>query len=155
MQHLEIGEVVDEDLVGEDDDDSVAAEADALDLRAEGELADAAGQVVVPDHDLVGRVAGVGGGAAADEGEDVAAEEHVDEADAAAGAEVAAEDLAEGVAVVDAEAAVGGGGEAPGVLIEGEVEEGRGLGGVGGLRRLIGIEGLGWGLRHYYWESNE
>ena len=151
MQHLEIGEVVDEDLVGEDDDDSVAAETDAFNFGAEGELADAAGLVVVPDHDLVGRIAGFGGGGGgggADEGEDVAAEEHVDEGDAtAAGAEVVAEDLAEGVAVIDAEAAVGGGGEATGVLVEGEVEEGGGVG-IGGLGWLIGTEGL----RHYYWE---
>lgn len=91
--------------------------------------------MVVPDHDLIRRVAWVGTAtAAADEGEYVAAEEHVDEADAAAGAELAAENLAEGVAVVDAEALVGSGGEAAGVLVEGEVEEGGGGGGSGGRR---------------------
>lgn len=123
VEELEVGEVVDEDLLDEDDDDPVAAEADALDLGAEGEFADAAGLVVVPDHDLVDGVLGVG--AAADKGEDVAAEEHLDEADpTAGGAEIAPEDLAERVAVVDAEAGVGANGEAAVVLVEGEVEEG-------------------------------
>ena len=46
-------------------------------------LADAAVLVVVPDHDLVGRVAWVA--AAADEGEDVAAEEHLDDPNPAVG----------------------------------------------------------------------
>ena len=46
---LEIGEVIDEDLLREDDDDAIAVEADALDLGAEQELADAAG-LVVPDQ---------------------------------------------------------------------------------------------------------
>ena len=52
MGELEIGKVVDEDFLREDDDDAVAAEADAPDLGAERELANAAGLVVVPDHDL-------------------------------------------------------------------------------------------------------
>lgn len=60
---------------------------------------------------------------------------------AAVGAEVAPENLTEGVAVVDAEAAVSGGGEAAGVLVEGEVEERWGLG-IGG--------GLGW-VRWWRW----
>ena len=58
---------------------------------------------VVPHHDLVRRVARVA--AAAHERKDVAAEEHLDHADAAA-AEVAPEGLLEGLAVVDAEALV-------------------------------------------------
>jgi hypothetical protein len=67
--------------------------------------------VIVPDHDLVGRVVGVI--FAADEREYVAAEQHLDDADtsspgagadSALGGEVPAEDLLEGVAVVDAEA---------------------------------------------------
>lgn len=61
------------------------------------------GTHVVPHHDLVRRVARVA--AAADEREDVAAEEHLDEADSAV-AEVAPEGLLERLAVVDAEALV-------------------------------------------------
>jgi len=157
VQHLEIGEVVHKDLVRQDHHDAVAPETDALHLGAEGELTDAAGLVVVPDHNLVGGVAGVG--AAADKGEYVAAEEHVDKANAASGAEIAAEDLPEGVAVVDAEAAVGGRREASGILVEGEVEErgGMGVGGLGGGGggggHLLRIEGLRWCVGHY-WEWN-
>lgn len=148
MEKLEVGEVVDEDLLHKDDDDPVPPEADALDLGAEGELADTAGLVIVPDHDLVDGVLGVG--AAADEGENVATEEHLDEADpAACGAEVAAEDLAERVAVVDAEAGVGANGEAAVVLVEGEVEEGGDSGRDGAgvrVRVLRFVEGGGHGV---------
>lgn len=77
MKELQIGEVVDKNLLKEDDDDAIAAEADGDDGGAEGELADAAALVIVPDHDLVGRVV------AADDGEDVAAEKHLDMVDAA------------------------------------------------------------------------
>lgn len=111
--------------------------------------------MVVPDHDLVGGVERIG--STTDDGEDVAAEEHLDQSDGAAWAEVAAEDLAEGVAVVDAEAEVGAGGEAAVVLVEGEVEElgrvwagrsrGRVLGGGGG----VGVVGFGVG-GHYIGE---
>ena len=55
---------------------------------AEGELADGAPLVVIPDHDFVGGVARVG--AAAHQRQDVAAEEHLDDGHAAAGAELAA-----------------------------------------------------------------
>lgn len=83
--------------------------------------------MIVPDHDLIGRVLRVF--TAADDGEDVASEEHLDDADSSGIVvdEVSAEDLAEGVAVEDAEATVGGGGEAAVVLVEGEVEEGWGI----------------------------
>ena len=54
-----------------------------LDPPHQARLADAAVLVVVPDHDLVGRVARVA--AAADEGEDVAAEEHLDDPNPAVG----------------------------------------------------------------------
>lgn len=76
--------------------------------------------MVVPNHDLIERVLRIG--PAADQGEYVAAEQHLDGADAAV-FEIAAEDLAEGVAVVDPEAAVGAGGEAAVVLVEGHVEK--------------------------------
>lgn len=82
--------------------------------------------MVVPDHDLVDRVLRVG--SAPDEGEYVAAEEHLDQSDAATRPEVAAEDLAEGIAVVDSEPHVGSDGEAAIVLVEREVEEVRNLG---------------------------
>lgn len=72
MKNFQISKIINKYLMGEDDDDAVAAETNAFDFRAEREFADAAGLVVVPDHDLVGRVARVG--AAADEGEDVAPE---------------------------------------------------------------------------------
>lgn len=67
-------------------------------------------------------------GPAADEREDVATEQHLHDGDSPA-VEVAAEDLAERVAVEDPKPSVGAGGEAAGVLVEGEVEEG------GGVRR--------------------
>lgn len=60
----------------------------------------------------------------------------MDQSDSSAGTEVTPENLAEGVAVVDAEAVVGAGGEAAGVLVEGEVEEGG-----GGIRRRVGGRG--------------
>lgn len=128
MHELKVRKVVDEDLALQDDDDAVAAEADAAHGGLEGELPDAAALVVVPDHHLVGRV--VRGVPTADEREDVAPEEHLDDADApalAAGVvlapEVAAEDLAERVAVVDAEAGLGPRREAAVVLVEGDVEQ--------------------------------
>lgn len=144
VENLKIGEIVYEYLVRENHNDSVPSETNPFDLRSERELADAPWLVVVPDHNLVRRVAGIG--TAADEGEYVATEEHVDEADSAAGAKFAPENLAEGVAVVDAEAMVGAGGEAAGVLVEGEVEEGGIGGGVGrrgclGWGCFVGIEG--------------
>lgn len=126
MQKLQISEIVDEDLLVQNDDDPVPAELDGFDLGAEGELADAAGLMVVPDHDLGGGVEGVG--SASDDGEYVAAEEHLDQSHPAAWTVVAAEYLAEGVAVVDAEAEVGARREAAVVLIEGQVEEGGELG---------------------------
>ncbi|KAJ6828389.1 putative autophagy-related protein 18a [Iris pallida] len=122
VHQLQVREVVDEDLVVEDDDDAVAAEADGADLGAKEEVADAAGLVVVPDHDLVCGVAGAG--AAADEDDDVAAEEHGDDADAAAGvAELAAENLAERVAAEDPEPVASAGGETAVVLVERQVEK--------------------------------
>lgn len=86
-------------------------------------------------------------GAAAYEGEDVGLEEHLDAADAGGG-EVAAEEFPEGVGVVDAEAGVGGGGEAGMVLVEGELEEGGRSGRFRRGLRLgehygVEIEGLG------------
>ena len=103
--------------------------------------------MVVPDHDLVDRVLRVG--SAADKGEDVAPEEHLDEADPAAGrervpagaaGEVSAEDLAEWIAVVDSEAGVGAGGEAAVVLVKAEVEERRNSAGAR-VRALVVLEG--------------
>ena len=75
--------------------------------------------MVVPDHDLVWRVARVA--PAADQGEDVAAEEHLNDTDAAVG-KVAAVGLLEGVAVEDAEPRVRPAGEAALVLVEADVE---------------------------------
>jgi hypothetical protein len=54
----------------------VAPELDRFDLGSERELTNAPVLVVVPDHHLVRRVARVV--PAADQGEDVAAEEHLD-----------------------------------------------------------------------------
>jgi PAS domain-containing protein len=126
----------------------------------ERELADAPALVVVPDHDLVGRV--LGAGPAADQGQDVAVEEHLHGTDAAAAAgdpaavevkvKVAAEDLPEGVTVVDPEAAVGADGEAAGVLVERHFErrERRGNGRVRGgetrVRVLYGRRAGGKGI---------
>ena len=136
VHELKVREVVDEDFVLEYHDDAVAPEPDASYGGAEGELPDAAALVVVPDHDLVRRVVGII--AAADEREYVAAEQHLDDADTpspgtaadagagsavAHGGKVPAEDLAEGVAVVDAEARLGARREAAVVLVEGDVEE--------------------------------
>lgn len=121
-----------------------------LDPPHQARLADAAVLVVVPDHDLVGRVARVA--AAADEGEDVAAEEHLDDPNPAVGkvcgttgqltsrvrlrcvwirggtreadnceARTSAVGLSEGVAVEDAEARVRPAREAAIVLVEADV----------------------------------
>ena len=114
----QIREVVDVNLVLEDDDDLVAAQAHGADLDAEAELADASGLMVVPYHHLVGGIAR--GAAAPDERQDVAAEEHLDDADAApAGVvEASTERLLERVAVVDAETGVRAARETPAVLVE-------------------------------------
>ena len=104
MHQLEVHEVVNEDLLLEDDDDPIPPEPDGSNVGAEGELADAPALVVVPYHDLVGRVLRIG--SSADEGEYVASEEHLHDGDPAV--EIAPEDLAERVAVEDQEAAVGG-----------------------------------------------
>lgn len=78
--------------------------------------------MVVPDHDLIQRV--LRRIAAADKRKDIAAEKHLNGANSPAVAiEIAAEDLAEWIAVIDSEAAVGAGGEAAVVLVEGDVEE--------------------------------
>jgi hypothetical protein len=90
--------------------------------------------MIALDHDFVGRVMGVI--SAADEREYVAAEQHLDDtdtpspaADSALDGEVPAEDLSEGVAVVDAEARLGARCEAAVVLVEGDVEDVLGRGG--------------------------
>ena len=79
MQKLQISEIVDEDLLEKNDDDPVPAELNGFDLGVEGELADATVLMVVPDHDLGGGVEGVG--SASDDGEYVAAKEHLDQSD--------------------------------------------------------------------------
>jgi hypothetical protein len=114
VQQLKVHEVVDENFVLEHHDDALAPETNAPDGGAEGELPNAAALVIVPDHDLVGRVVGVI--SAADEHEYVAAEQHLDaadtpspgaDADSTLGGEVLTEDISEEVAVVDAEAGLG------------------------------------------------
>lgn len=54
----------------QNDDDSFLADADGADFRAETELRGAAGPLLVPEKDLVGREPGVG--PTADEGHVVA-----------------------------------------------------------------------------------
>jgi hypothetical protein len=136
---FKVREVVDEDFVLEHHDDALAPETNAPDRGAEGELPDAAALVTVLDHDLVGRVMGVI--SAADECEYVAAEQHLDDvdtpspaadADSALDGEVLAEDLSEGVTVVDVEARIGARCEEAVVLVEGDVEDVLGRGGEGG-----------------------
>lgn len=127
MKKFQICKVVDEELLKEDDNDPIAAESDGFDVGAEGQLADTPALVVIPDHHLVRRILRLR--TTSDERKDVAAEEHLNNADSTAvdgggGVEGAAEDLAEGVGVVDAEAGGGGDGEAGEVLVEGEREEG-------------------------------
>ena len=145
---FKVREVVDEDFVLEHHDDALAPEMNAPDRGAEGELPDAAALVTVLDHDLVGRVMGVI--SAADEREYVAAEQHLDDADtpspgadSALGGEVPAEDLSEGVAVVDAEARLGARCEEAVVLGEGALEDVLGRGGGrhgGGAGMGVGVE---------------
>jgi|UPI0002215A27 hypothetical protein len=104
--------------------------------------------MIALDHDFVGRVMGVI--SAADEREYVAAEQHLDDtdtpspaADSALDGEVPAEDLSEGVAVVDAEARLGARCEAAVVLVEGDVEDVLGRGGGrhgGGAGMGVGVE---------------
>ena len=84
--------------------------------------------MVVPDHNLVRRVLRVG--TAPDKCQNIAPEQHLHHSDprsaaAVIAAEVAAEDLAEGIAVVDPEPVVGAGGEAAMVLVKREVEQRR------------------------------
>lgn len=143
VQELEVGEIVHEDLLHQDHHDSVPPEPHPFDLRPKRQLADAPGLVVVPDHDLVDRVLRVG--SAPDEGEYVAAEQHLDQPNPAPVPEVPAEDFAERVAIVDPETDVRARGEAAMVLVEGEVEEGRDPGRRRG-RCGAGVLGLrGWG----------
>lgn len=156
VQQLHVREVVHEHRLLQDHHNPVPPQPHRPHLGPEREVAYAPRLVVVPDHDLGGRV--VRGRPATDEGEDVAAEEHLRHSDAAARTEVAAEDLAERLAVVDAEAVAGAGGEAGVVLVEGQVEElgrrggrggrrgggiGRGGGGVGDRVPAVGVVVVG------------
>jgi hypothetical protein len=144
MKQFEIGEVVYVDLVLENDDDAIPSEAHSANLGSEGELPDAPVLLVVPNHDFVGRIQGLL--AAADQCQDVAAEEHLHHGDAAV-REVSLERPLEGLAVEDPEAGLGGTGEAAMVLVEGSGEEV--VGGVevgrggGGRRRRRGRRGRG------------
>ena len=120
VDESEVGKVVDVNFPLEHNDDAVTTQLDRLDVAPEAELADASVLMVVPDHHLGGRVARVL--TAAHECKDIAAEEHLDDADAAR-AEVTPEGLLERVAVVDAEPGVGAAREAAVVLVEPNVEE--------------------------------
>lgn len=123
VEQFQVGEIVHEYLLLQNDDDSVPAEANGPDNGAERELANASALVIVPNHDLVGGVLRVG--PTADYGQDIAAEKHLHDANSAAVVEVPAEELAERVAVVDPEPVVRPHGEAGVVLIEREVEQRR------------------------------
>lgn len=83
MKQFEIGDVVNEYLQLNNHHDPIAAESDRAHGGTERELAEAPSLVVVPEHDFVGRE--LRAGAAADEGEYVGVEEHLDVADSAAG----------------------------------------------------------------------
>lgn len=83
--------------------------------------------MVIPDHDLINRVLRVG--STPDYGKYVASEQHLHQSNPATRPEVPTEDLAEGIAVVDSKPHVGANCEAAIVLVEGEVEKGRDLGG--------------------------
>lgn len=159
MQELQVSKIINVNLLQKYRHNAVSAQPHRLDLRAEGEITDAAGLVVVPDHDFINGVLRLG--TAADQGKDVATKKHLNDTDSA-GVKFAAKDFAEGVAVKDSKAVVGAGGEAAGVLVEGEVEKGwsSGLrvlvrvcrGGlvvvvVGGVIR-VGLGGLRWWWRH-------
>lgn len=124
MQQFEVRQVVDVDFVEEGDDDCVAAEAEGADWGTKGELADAAGDVVVPKEGFgVGvRVGGGGGRRGAHEGEELEAEQHGDEGKT--GVEVATKLRAIRFGAEDEEATVGGRGEAGIVLVEGDVVDG-------------------------------
>lgn len=124
-------------------------------LGPKGKLSDAPSLMIVPNHHLIQGVLRLG--PAANQRQNVTPEEHLNNADAAAVVvKLPPENLSEGVAVVDAETAVGAGSKAAGVLVEGEVEEGGGRGegsgevvvrvGVGGGGGSVGEEGDGGGV---------
>lgn len=116
MHQLKVREIIHKYLLLYHDNYPITAEPNAANGSAERKLPNAPSLVVIPDHDLVGRVLRVG--PTANESQYVAAEEHLYVADPSA-VELAAEKLPVRVAVVDAEAVVSGGGEAGLVLVKG------------------------------------
>ena len=96
---VQIREAIHINLGREDNDDAVPTKLDRFHFTPKAQFADAAILMVVPDHDFVGGEAGVA--ATADEGEEVRAKEHFDDADPAVG-EDATEGLPVGFDVVDA-----------------------------------------------------
>ena len=152
VEQLQVREVVHVHLLLQNDDDPVATEPHRTDLGPERELTDAPALMVVPDHDFVGRVLRVR--PAADEGQDVAPEEHLDGGYSSVG-ELPPEDLAERVAVEDSEAMVCTHREAPVVLVERQVEQRPRIGRrrlkrllAARVRVLVVVVELNWLVRH-------
>ncbi|GIX65390.1 Myb family DNA-binding domain-containing protein [Babesia caballi] len=130
VEELDAGELVDINLVFHGYHNEPAEELHVADGSAEDQVSDLALLLVVPEHQHVGAPAGraVGGvvrvdvvsGGGANDGQDVAAVQHLDGMDAAMGdgREVARGDEGEGVAVVDAEAVGEAHDQAGAVLVE-------------------------------------
>lgn len=92
MEEAHIADVVDVNLLLEDDGETLAVQADGLYCGREGELADDGGALCVLDDEVAWRE---------DEGDKGGREEHLDDGNVAI---VGAEDLGEGIGMVDSEA---------------------------------------------------
>jgi hypothetical protein len=114
MKQLQICEVVNIYLPLKNNHNIVLPQFYGPDIRAEGKLPDATALVIVPDHHLVWRVRHVG--AAAYKSEDVATEQHLDDAEPAA-FQIPPEGFLERVAIEDPEPVAGASGEATAVLV--------------------------------------
>lgn len=152
VKQSQVIKIVDQQLLLKNHHNAITPDPDPLDLGPERQLPHAPRLEVVPDHDFIPRV--LRNGAAADEGHDIGPEQHSDDSDtSSAGSgggggveKVAAEDFPEGIGAVGTESVGGSGGEAGGVLVEGDVKQiGGGGDRVSGERR-DGARGVGFGV---------
>lgn len=120
VQKAEVAEVIDVDLRRQRHHHALAAQLDSLDVGAKGQLPYAPVLMVVPDHDLVRREARID--PAADEGQDVAAKEHLDDTDAATG-KLSSKGFLKRLEVVDPEAAVRARSETRAILVQRDAQD--------------------------------
>eukprot|EP00391_Amoebophrya_sp_Ameob2_P010196 CAMPEP_0178982196 /NCGR_PEP_ID=MMETSP0795-20121207/365_1 /TAXON_ID=88552 /ORGANISM="Amoebophrya sp., Strain Ameob2" /LENGTH=293 /DNA_ID=CAMNT_0020672821 /DNA_START=544 /DNA_END=1427 /DNA_ORIENTATION=+ len=116
----QVAEPVDVHFPVYEDEHDVAAQLDLAHLGAEAEFCDAARRLVVPDHHLVRLKPGIC--ASAHEGQNVAAEQHCDDAQTAAALKLAPKRKPKRIRVVHSESIFGAADEAGLILVECDVQ---------------------------------